>query len=67
MMEVMKRKLYVDSPVYVWDYKDDTNRPLKHQNNSLVAPNYIINAFGYSFSEIVEQQLKGKKRIMEKE
>lgn len=67
MTEEMKRKLYVDSPVYVWDYKDDTNRPLKHQNNGLVAPNYIMNAFSYSFSDDVVHQLNGKKRITEKE
>lgn len=67
MTEETKRKLYVDSPIYVWDYKDDTNRPLEHQNNGLVAPNYIMDAFSYSFSEDVVHQLNGKRRITEKE
>lgn len=62
-----QRLWYVDKPVYVWDYRNDSNRPLDFQNNRLKVPPYIMNAFSYAFSEDVIKLENHKKRITERE
>lgn len=63
----IQRLWFVDEPVYVWDYRNDSNRPLDFQNNRLKAPPYIMNAFSYAFSEDVIRLENNKKRITERE
>lgn len=68
ILTVENQKLwFIDEPVYVWDYRDDSNRPLDFQNNGLKTPPYIMDAFSYAFSEDVIKLENHKKRITERE
>jgi serine/threonine protein kinase len=70
MTEALERKYYAENPIFIYDEKDDSNRPVRgvHVNVLMrwdIFPKRLREAFCYAFSKPV---LKGgEARIIEKE
>jgi serine/threonine protein kinase len=70
MTEALERKFYAENPIFIYDEKDDSNRPVRGVHVNVltrwdVFPNRLREAFCYAFSKPV---LKGSEaRIIEKE
>jgi serine/threonine protein kinase len=71
MDEALERKLYGESPVFIWDAKNDSNRPVRGIHNNVIKrwpffPEILKDTFARAFSkDAMTVQSERQTRVME--